>query len=96
MPSESMPRILRGPIVSSGNFAPIVATAIVCPAATLVAAVAIVRRRSVPTSIEPTCNLSALGCFSSVTILPTTTPVTLRTTRDLRNRKTERRETVGD
>ena len=37
-----MPRILRGSIVSCGSFAPIVATGIVCPAATLVAAVAIV------------------------------------------------------
>ena len=44
IPSDAIPRIVRGAIVSCGNRAPIVATAMICPAATLVAAVAIVKR----------------------------------------------------
>ena len=70
-----MPRILRGSIVSLGNFAPIVATGTICPAATLVAAVAIVSVFSLPTSTVQSCSRSAFGCGSTFTSFPTTTPL---------------------
>ena len=74
MPCEATPRIVRASIVSWGSFAPIVATAIRCPAATFVAAVAIVNGCSRATSTRATSRRSAFGCFSTLSIRPETTP----------------------
>ena len=74
MPCDATPRIVRASIVSCGSRAPMVATAIVCPAATLVAAVAMVSGAAPPASTCATSSRSALGCLSTDASLAVTTP----------------------
>ncbi len=76
MPSESIPRILRGAICSPpASFAPMRATGTTWPSATLVAAVAMSSGVPSPTSIVQRLRRSALGCFASLVIRPATTLV---------------------
>ena len=67
---------MRGSIVRLGSCAPIVATAIVWPAATLVAAVTIVSGPSRPASTLADVQAVGVGMFLDASrAAPTTTPV---------------------
>ena len=96
MPCDATPRILRGSIVSSGSFAPIVATAIVCPAATFVAAVAIVsgaRRADVDARDQQPVGV---GMFLDACDPAGDDAADLRALLDRGDRKAEHREAIGD
>ena len=97
MPCDATPRIVRASIVSWGSFAPIVATAIVCPAATFVAAVAIVSgcsRRDVDACDEQPVGI---GMFLDACDAPGDDARDMRGRRSIAcDRKSEHREPLGD